>query len=98
MINGDLQEVPPATPGIPKKPPQESPAVNPRPEIPPVADDPAKPAQPNELPERTPDELPARGPDGSRTPYPINDPGISDLPGSEPDVIPGMPSIPGGIM
>jgi hypothetical protein len=39
-----------------------------------------------------------RGPNGPRTPYPANDPGIIDLPGSDPDVIPGAPQRPPGTM
>jgi hypothetical protein len=44
-----------------------------------------------------PDELPEIGPTGPRTPYPVNDPGISDPtgPGSEPDYLPGQPTDPG---
>ena len=44
-----------------------------------------------------PDELPDIGPTGPRTPYPVNDPGISDPkgPGSEPDYLPGNPTGPG---
>jgi hypothetical protein len=30
-------------------------------------------------------------PAGPRTPYPVDHPGISDQPGSEPDYIPAMP-------
>jgi hypothetical protein len=30
-------------------------------------------------------------PAGPRTPYPVDHPGISDQPGSEPDYIPGTP-------
>jgi hypothetical protein len=44
-----------------------------------------------------PDEVPDIGPTGPRTPYPVNDPGISDPsgPGSEPDYLPGNPTDPG---
>ena len=33
----------------------------------------------------------ATKPDGPRTPYPVEQPGIRDQPGSEPDLIPGTP-------
>lgn len=51
---------------------------------------------PTEVPPRRPDELPDTGPTGPRTPYPVNDPGITDPkgPGSEPDYLPGKPSSP----
>jgi hypothetical protein len=44
-----------------------------------------------------PDEQPDIGPTGPRTPYPVNDPGITDPkgPGSEPDYLPGNPTDPG---
>jgi hypothetical protein len=42
-----------------------------------------------------PDEAPKPGPKGPRTPYPVNDPEIADLPGQEPDYIPGKPLEPG---
>jgi hypothetical protein len=44
-----------------------------------------------------PDEIPDIGPTGPRTPYPVNDPGISEPsgPGSEPDYLPGNPTDPG---
>lgn len=50
---------------------------------------------PGEVPP-LPDEQPDQGPTGPRTPYPVNDPGISDPkgPGSEPDYLPGGPSNP----
>ena len=32
---------------------------------------------------------PREKPDGGRTPYPVDHPGISQQPGSEPDVLPG---------
>lgn len=38
------------------------------------------------------DAVPTRGPTGPRTPYPVNDPAITEprrQPGSDPDVIPG---------
>lgn len=53
---------------------------------------------PTEIPpQRHPDEQPDIGPSGPRTPYPVNDPGITDPsgPGSEPDYLPGNPSHPG---
>lgn len=52
---------------------------------------------PSEVPPPAPDELPDTGPTGPRTPYPVNDPGISDPvgPGSEPDYLPGNPTNPG---
>ena len=83
-----------STPGKPTEPPQEEPPGNPRPEIPPPVQEPGAPPQPQELPGRTPDELPVRGPQGPRTPYPATDAGIiSDLPGSEPDVLPGIAAV-----
>ena len=52
---------------------------------------------PPEVHPSEPDELPDTGPTGPRTPYPVNDPGISDPvgPGSEPDYLPGSPTNPG---
>jgi hypothetical protein len=53
---------------------------------------------PTEIPPtRSPDEQPDVGPSGPRTPYPVNDPGITDPggPGSEPDYLPGNPTNPG---
>lgn len=53
---------------------------------------------PGEVPPApTPDETPDTGPTGPRTPYPVNDPGITDPkgPGSEPDYLPGNPTDPG---
>jgi hypothetical protein len=53
---------------------------------------------PTEVPPNpTPDELPDIGPTGPRTPYPVNEPGITDPagPGSEPDYLPGGPTNPG---
>jgi hypothetical protein len=94
MMSIDPPEIPPATPGTPTEPPREDPPGNPRPEIPPPMQDPGPKPQPQELPGRTPDEAPVRGPEGPRTPYPATDAGISDLPGSEPDVLPG--SLPSG--
>jgi hypothetical protein len=43
------------------------------------------------------DEVPVPGPSGPRTPYPVDDPGITDPtgPGSEPDYLPGQPTDPG---
>ncbi len=51
---------------------------------------------PTEIPPIAPDELPDIGPTGPRTPYPVNDPGISDPigPGSAPDYLPGQPTSP----
>lgn len=51
---------------------------------------------PTEVPPGSPDEIPDTGPTGPRTPYPVNDPGISEPtgPGSEPDYLPGTPSSP----
>jgi hypothetical protein len=44
-----------------------------------------------------PDDLPDIGPTGPRSPFPVNDPGITDPtgPGSEPDYLPGGPTNPG---
>jgi hypothetical protein len=41
--------------------------------------------------------MPDIGPSGPRTPYPVDDPGITDPkgPGSEPDYLPGAPKDPG---
>jgi hypothetical protein len=50
---------------------------------------PSPPVRPN------PDETPKPGPRGPRTPYPADDPEIVDLPGQEPDYIPGKPLEPG---
>jgi hypothetical protein len=53
---------------------------------------------PSEVPPGSvPDEAPDIGPTGPRTPYPVNDPGITDPkgPGSEPDYLPGNPTDPG---
>ena len=58
---GDPEEIPPPTPGIPAEPPEEIPPGHPRPEIPPVIDDPAEPNPPRELPPDTPDEVPGTG-------------------------------------
>lgn len=51
---------------------------------------------PTEVPPGEPDEMPDQGPTGPRTPYPVNDPGVSDPtgPGSEPDYLPGRPTSP----
>ena len=35
---------------------------------------------------------PPRKPAGPRTPYPVEHPGLSDQPGSEPDYLPGKPA------
>ena len=88
--------IPPATPGNPTEPPQESPPGSPRPEVPPPMQEPGEPRQPEELPGQMPEELPVRGPDGPRTPSPATDGGITDLPGSKPDLNPGQPDKPGG--
>jgi hypothetical protein len=37
------------------------------------------------------EDKPAPTPAGPRTPYPVDHPGISDQPGSEPDYLPGKP-------
>jgi hypothetical protein len=37
-------------------------------------------------------EKPAPRPAGPRTPYPVEHPGMSDQPGSEPDYLPGKPA------
>lgn len=37
------------------------------------------------------EQKPAPRPAGPRTPYPVEHPGISDQPGSEPDYLPGKP-------
>ncbi len=53
---------------------------------------------PTEVPPgTTPDEMPDIGPTGPRTPYPVNDPSITEPkgPGSEPDYLPGTPTNPG---
>lgn len=52
---------------------------------------------PSEVPPAGPDERPDIGPSGPRSPYPVNDPGISEPkgPGSEPDYLPGTPNFPG---
>src|SRR5450631_611682 len=94
----DPQEDPPIKPGQPTEPPQESPPGNPRPEVPPPMRDPGEPPTPEELPGRTPEELPVRGPQGPSTPYPATDAGNSDLSGSQPDLIPGVPDMPQGTM
>ncbi len=52
---------------------------------------------PGEVPPQSPDEdVPDQGPTGPRTPYPVDEPGISDPtgPGSEPDYLPGGPTNP----
>jgi hypothetical protein len=87
-------EIPPATPGNPSEPPQESPPGNPQPEMPPPMREPGETPRPEELPGKTPDELPVRGPQGPRTPSPATDAGITDLPGSAPDLDPGGPASP----
>ena len=43
----------------------------------------------SERPVRKPSEVPAEKPTGPRTPYPVDHPGMSDQPGSEPDYLPG---------
>lgn len=74
------------------------PAHSPVPVIP-LPDDPSPGGN---IPTETPpapedDEVPEPGPNGPRTPYPVNDPGISEPagPGSEPDYLPGVPTDPG---
>jgi hypothetical protein len=90
-------EIPPTTPGHPTEPPFEKPPGAPRPETPPPMREPGEPQPPEELPGRTPDELPVRGPNGPRTPYPVTDVD-EDLPGSEPDLDPGLSDLPKGSM
>lgn len=46
-------------------------------------------------PPPAPPDPPRPGPEGPRTPYPVNDPDITDVPGTEPDYVPGKPSEPG---
>ena len=47
----------------------------------------------SELPVLKPrEEKPVEKPAGPRTPYPVEHPGMSDLPGSEPDYLPGKPA------
>jgi hypothetical protein len=94
----DPQEDPPIKPGKPSEPPQESPPGSPRPEVPPPMQDPGELPRPEELPGYIPDELPVRGPQGPSTPSPATDAGITDLPGSEPDVISGASDMPQGTM
>jgi hypothetical protein len=79
-------EVPPATPGNPTEPPQESPPGNPQPEMPPPMREPGETPRPEELPGKTPDELPVRGPNGPRTPNPATDADVTDSSGSKPDL------------
>lgn len=95
---GDPEEIPPTTPGTPTEPPVESPPGNPQPEVPSPINDPVDPSAPRELPPDAPDELPVRGPKGPRTPYPVSEPGLTDLPGSDPDVDPGAPHLPPATM
>ena len=45
-----------------------------------------------------PGETPVKGPTGTRTPYPVDAPGLTDHPGSTPDYIPGTPMEPPGKM
>ena len=90
--------IPPATPGNPTEPPQESPPGNPQPEVPSPMREPGEAPRPEELPGKMPEELPVRGPQGPSTPYPATDAGISDLPGSQPDLNPGGPEWPKGTM
>jgi hypothetical protein len=66
--------------------------------MPPPMREPGEAPSPEELPGKTPDELPVRGPQGPRTPYPATDAGITDLPGSEPDLNPGGSELPPGTM
>jgi hypothetical protein len=63
--------------------------------------DPGEPPRPEELPGNTPDELPVRGPDGpgpSPATATATDTGITDLPGTQPDLNPGAPDMPQGTM
>ena len=90
----DPREDPPIKPGQPTEPPQESPPGNPRPEVPPPMREPGAPPRPEELPGQTPEELPVRGPAGPITPNPAT----ADLPGSQPDVNPGISGLPKGTM
>lgn len=53
------------------------------------------PVPPTPKPGPDPDERPVPGPTGPRTPYPVNDPGIVDPPGADPDYLPGTPVQPG---
>ena len=44
------------------------------------------------LPTRPPNETTrVEKPPGARTPYPVEHPGISDQPGTQPDYLPGKP-------
>jgi hypothetical protein len=44
-------------------------------------------------PTRPPNEKgPVEKPAGPRTPYPVEHPGISDQPGTQPDYLPGKPA------
>lgn len=84
-------EVPQTNPGGPTEPPMESPPGNPRPEIPPPMQEPDSPSQPQELPGNTPEEMPTSGPVGQTISDSGTDEGSIDyLPGSEPDVAPGV--------
>jgi hypothetical protein len=40
-------------------------------------------------------EAPVPEPKGPCTPYPVDDPGIVEQPGADPDIIPGTPVQPG---
>jgi hypothetical protein len=91
-------EIPPASPGNPSEPLQESPPGSPNPEIPAPVQEPGEPPRPEELPGKMPEEMPVRGPEGPRTPSPATDAGITDLPGSQPDLNPGMPEMQQGTM
>jgi hypothetical protein len=44
------------------------------------------------------DDRPIKGPAGTRTPYPVDAPGLTDRPGSAPDYVPGTPLEPPGRM
>jgi hypothetical protein len=46
------------------------------------------------LPRPENDNRPEPKPAGPRTPYPVEDPGVEDQPGSEPDLVPGPPPQP----
>lgn len=54
-------EIPQHNPGTPAKEPPGVPAPNPAPDIPPVRENPAQPAQPVEFPQQSPPaEIPGR--------------------------------------
>ncbi len=94
-VTTDPQEVPPAQPASPAMPSVEIPPGSTVPDISPPMREPGGAVIPEELPGRTPDEAPVRGPQGPRTPYPVSDTRIDDQPGSEPDVVSGIPKTQG---